>query len=106
MVNDQQDDCVDDVLFAYRTSRKDSTKFTLFFVMYNHEARLPIEASMPCKSKEFDDTNVDEKVTMLLEMKKQIHDQVKSNILKAQEKQKRQYDRKHNIGTILKVSFS
>ena len=48
-----------------------------------------IEASMPCRSKEFDDANIDEKITMLVELKKQIHDQVKGNILKAQEKQKR-----------------
>ena len=109
LVNDQQDDwddLVDDVLFAYRTSRQDSTKFTPFFVIYNREARLPIEASMPCRSKEFNDANIDEKVTMLVELKKQIHVQVKGNILKAQEKQKRQYDRKHIIGTILKVSYS
>ena len=55
------------------------------------------------RCKEFDNANIDEKVKMLVELKKHIHDQVKGNILKAQEKQKR-HDRKHNIGTILKVS--
>ena len=107
LVNDKQDDwddLVDDVLFAYRTSRQDSTKFTPSFIMYNREAKLPVEASMPCRSKEFDNANIDEKVKMLVELKKQIHDQVKGNILKAQEKQKRHYERKHNIGSILKVS--
>ena len=91
LVNDQLDDwddLVDDILFAYRTSRQDSTKFTTFFVMYIREARLPIEVSMPCRSKEFDDAYIDEKVTILVELKKQIHDQVKGKILKAQEKQK------------------
>ena len=47
LVNDKQDDwddVVDDVLFAYRTSRQDSTKFTpLFFIIYNCEAKLPVE---------------------------------------------------------------
>ena len=107
LVNDKQDYweyLVDDVLFAYRTSQQDSTKFTPFFIMHNCEAKLPVEASMPCRSKEFDNANINEKVKMLVESKKQIHDQVKGNILKAHKKQKRHYDRKNNIGTILNVS--
>ena len=105
--NDKQDDwddLVDDALFAYQTSRQDSTNFTPFFIMYNCEAKLQVEASMPCRSKEFDNANINEKVKMLVELKKHIHDQVKGNILKAQEKQNIHYDRKHNNGIILKVS--
>ena len=69
-MNDNQDNWnnhVDNVLFAYLTSQQDSTKLTPSFIMYNHEAKLPVEASMPCRSKEFDNANIDEKVKMLEE---------------------------------------
>lgn len=108
VVNDKQDDwdnLIDEVLFAYRTSRQDSTKFTPFFVMHNREAKLPIEASL-CISKEVVvSNNIDEKIAMFIERKNQLHNQVKDNIKKAQENQIRHYDRKHNVGTNLKVVY-
>ena len=48
LVNESQndwDELIDNVLFAYRTSKQDSTKFTPFFLMYGREARLPIDIS-------------------------------------------------------------
>lgn len=75
LVNDMQDDWdnfVDNVLFAYRTSRQDSTKFTPF----------------------------DDKVMMFVETKKKIHNQ---NIERAQEKQKKQYDKKHAAPSAFRV---
>ena len=49
LVNSNQnnwDDLLDEVLFSYRTSRQDSTKFTPFFLMHGREARLPIDIKM------------------------------------------------------------
>lgn len=39
----------------------------------------------------------------MLELQKQLHDEARSNIEKAQAQQKRQYDAKHNTNTHLKV---
>ncbi len=84
LVNDKQDDSddlIDEVLFAYQTSRQNTTKFTPFFIMHNHEAKLPIEASL-CASKEVVSNNIDEKSAMFIERKNQFHNQVKDNIKK------------------------
>lgn len=48
LVNDKMDDWdehLDNILFAYRSSRHDSTKCTPFLLMYGREARLPVELS-------------------------------------------------------------
>lgn len=45
-VGEKQDDWdlyLDAVLFSYRVSRQDNTKFSPFFLMYGRNARLPIE---------------------------------------------------------------
>ena len=45
MVNDHQDDwdeLHDNILFAYRSSRHNSTKYTPFLLMYGREARLSL----------------------------------------------------------------
>ena len=46
LVNNHQDDwddLLDNILFAYRSSRHDSMKCMPFLLMYRREARLPIE---------------------------------------------------------------
>ena len=46
LVNEHMDDwdeLIDNILFAYRSSRQDSTKCTPFLLMYGREARLPIQ---------------------------------------------------------------
>ena len=48
LVNDRQDDwdeLLDNILFAYRTSHHDSTKCTPFLLMYGREACLPIDVT-------------------------------------------------------------
>ena len=42
---DTWDEYLDDVLFAYRVSVQDSTKYSPFFLVYGRNARLPIEYS-------------------------------------------------------------
>lgn len=105
LVNDQQDDwdsLVDNVLFAYRTSRQDSTRFTPFYLMYGREAKLPIDASVQQRETS-DEQPLEDKIAKLTELQKKIHEQARENIKRAQERQKMQYDRKHNNSTTLKV---
>ena len=62
-MNEQQnnsDHFVDNVLFSYQTSRQGSTKFTPFYIMYNREARFPIDVCISGRSKVTDDTTVDD----------------------------------------------
>ncbi|XP_078277472.1 gypsy retrotransposon integrase-like protein 1 [Rhinoraja longicauda] len=41
------DDCLDPILFEFRTSVNSSTKFTPFFLLYNREAQLSSEGELP-----------------------------------------------------------
>ena len=43
LVNEHRDEFIDDDVFAYRTSRQDSTKYTPFFLMHGREARPPVD---------------------------------------------------------------
>ena len=77
--------------------------------MYGREARLPIDITLSKPGEEEDTTQeltLDEKLEKMIELQKQIHDQARDNVLKAQEKQKQQYDAKHNGRTELKVRAS
>ena len=112
LVNEHQDDwdtILDEILFAYRTSRHASTKFTPSLLMYGRETRLPIEVATKQKSCSSSDESMqstvlfEEKIQQLLDIRKQVHDKALANIKKAQDNQKRYYDAKHNTNTHLKV---
>ena len=105
LVNENQnnwDELLDSILFAYRTSRHDSTKRTPFLLMYGREARLPIDLTR-VDVKVPEETDFDTQVQKILDFQKEVHDEARSNIEKAQERQKRQYDAKHNSKTHVKV---
>ena len=60
LVNESQDDwdqLIDKVLFAYRTSKQDSSKFTPFFVMSVREATLPVDLNCEQPSHSMPDTH-------------------------------------------------
>lgn len=81
------------VLFAYRTSPHDSTRETPFKLLYGREAVLPTEELLrpPLERSEvFAGTYVEELTTHLSEAWEQAREQIK----KAQQQQKRQYDRR------------
>ena len=107
MVNEHQDnwdDLLDNILFAYRTSRQASTKCTPFLLMFGREARLPIDLTRVKHAKEQqEELSFTEKLEKMVDMQKSLHDQARQNIQEAQERQKRQYDAKHNSRTTLKV---
>ena len=90
LVSDHQDDwndLLDNILFAYKTiaSCQDSTKCTPFILMYEREARLPIDVT---RVQENPDVNLDldVKVQRMLDLQKQLHDKAYANIEKAQDR--------------------
>ena len=104
LVNEHMDDwdeLIDNILFAYRSSRQDSTKCTPFLLMYGREARLPIELTRVTSELEEDDFET--KVKRMAELRAKVHSNALANIEKAQERQKKHYDAKHNTNTKLKV---
>ena len=101
-VNDSQDDWdihLKSVLFAYRTSRNDSTKFTPYELMFGREPMLPIELEIRSKPESLtnncDATSFQEKVNVMKDVRERVKEQAMENIFKAQDRQKRSYDRKH-----------
>lgn len=100
--NDRQDDwdeLLPSILFSYRTSRHDSTKRTPFLLMYGREARLPIDLTRVNDTSPGEDIDFTTKVETIFELQKKAHDEARSNI----EKQKKQYDAKHNSRTFVRV---
>ncbi len=56
----QWDLYLDSILFSYRVSKQDSTKYSPFFLMYGRQARLPVEFNLkPEASKEDCDSSKD-----------------------------------------------
>ncbi|CAB4040892.1 retrotransposable element, partial [Paramuricea clavata] len=102
IINEDQDnweDNLDSILFCYRSSKNDSTKFSPFFLMYGREPKLPIELAVKgsprCDDQDSTQVSLDTKVEQLLKFKKSVHDLAMENIRKAQDRQKRNYDKKH-----------
>ena len=105
-VNDNQNDWdvyLNAVLFAYRASKNDSTKFTPFELMFGRPPVLPIEIEIKSKPNNAahgsltSDTEEDitQKVDTMMSMRDQIKSQAMENIGKAQERQKKAYNARH-----------
>ena len=102
LVNEDQTDWdkyIDPVLFAYRTSRQDSSKYTPFYLMYGRQATLPIDIltdqqkATPTNSEvQMTDEQIHEKAKQLIELRKK----ALGNVNSAKEKMKRRADAKHN----------
>lgn len=100
------DEHISAALYAYRISPQDSSKFSPFFLMYNRQPRKAVSLTMTeredCEESEEEDSEDTEAVIeKLLAIRENCHLKAKANIDAAQEKQKKQYDSKHNA---LKVS--
>ena len=72
--------------------------------MHGREARLPVDVQLSVKG-ESGPNDVDDKVRQLIEMRNKAHLTALTNIGKAQQKQKRQYDAKHKGRTSVKVRY-
>lgn len=106
-VNDNQNDWdvhLKAVLFAYRTSKNDSTKFTPFELMFGRAPILPIEIKI--KSKPESEAprvepvkdageDMEGRVDTMIAIRNQINAQAMKNVEKAQERKKKAYDAKH-----------
>ena len=106
LINDHQDDwddLLDNILFAYRSSRQDSTKCSPFLLMYGREPHLPIDLTCVPSDVAPDKRDFETKVQKMLELQKELHDKARSNNEKPQARQKWQYDAKHNTNTKVKV---
>ena len=115
VINEDQDnweDNLESILFCYRSSKNDSTKFSPFFLMYGREPKLPIElavgGSSRCNDRDSAQVSLDTKVEQLLKLKKSVHDLATKNIEKAQDRQKRNYNKKHDSTkecTIIRLGY-
>ncbi len=82
LVNDHMDDwdqLLDNILFAYRSSRHDSTKYTPFLLMYGREARLPIDLSRVAVQDQ-EELDLETKTEKMLELQKKLHDQARETL--------------------------
>ena len=90
---------LDTCVFAYNTSRHDSSKYTPFFLMFGRRATLPVDINFcehsPAEKYQEYCALDDPELSTVFDDKQQILEQAKTNILQAQAKQKAQFDRKH-----------
>ncbi|XP_065890009.1 uncharacterized protein [Dysidea avara] len=98
------EDYLDTCVFAYNTSKHESSKYCPFAVMFGRQALLPVEIQYP---KEEDivqhlDRN-DEVIEQHFIHQTKVAQIVKENILTAQKRQKQVYDRKHHNPATFKV---
>ena len=91
---------IDAVLFSYRVSKLDSTKFSPFFLMYGRKAQLPVEFNLGTSEVDEDehefeipeDLDLDSHLQKMIE----IHKRALLNIEVAQKRQKKYYNAKHS----------
>ncbi|KAL5479238.1 hypothetical protein EMCRGX_G022734 [Ephydatia muelleri] len=102
LVNKEQDnwdEYIDGVLFAYRTSRHHSANVTPFELMYCRKPVLPIEKELNSSDsscyKHNDSADVEAMCGKMLRMKKTLFSNAAKNIKRAQTRQKEYYDKRH-----------
>ena len=92
------------VLFAHRVSVHYSTKFSLFFLLYNRHPTLPIDIKYNLVKESYDNT-VDEPydyetfravLNSSSKIREVTHDKASQNIKKAQEKQQKDYNKRYS----------
>ena len=98
---EEWDQYVDTCVYAYNTSVQESTCFSPFEVMFGRKATIPIDIDTATKTREdhlqkcLDAEKLSPSKVEKMEFQQQeLLQQVKANILQAQEKQKEYYDRK------------
>ena len=94
---DKWDEFLDTCVYAYNTSVHESTHFTPFEVMFGRKAVLPIDIDVSGKDPEEKVKTCSDELstaafTALGDRRRKLLEQVKGNIIRAQEKQKQDYD--------------
>ena len=92
------DSKIDTVLMGYRASWQASTKQSPYYMLYQQEMRLPIDAELLISDERKDGDNVDVEVIIdnLLKSRENTFSLAEGSINEAQKKQKETYDRKHH----------
>jgi hypothetical protein len=110
-------DALQGVLFAFRTARHKSTGQTPFEMMYGRKAVLPIEnqffpAAESDESAPFDlqaeemcvnEDEFQEHLNLIMKAQSIIHEEAVKNIAKAQKRQKKDYENRHQLKEKFKV---
>ena len=86
---DEWDEHIESVLFAYRTIKHNTTKKTPFYIVYGREAILPIKENK--LGKDFGENAIMKRLYDLVELTEE-RSQALGNIKKSQEQQKRRHD--------------
>ena len=104
IVNESQNDWdekISAVLFAYRVTKHKSTGYSPFYMLYHREARLPIDVELMPPSAEDEDVDPDDHVDAMLHIKDLVKSDAMSSISKAQDYQKSYYDSRHTCEVLL-----
>ena len=83
---------------GYRASQQASTKQSPYYMLFQQQMRLPIDAEVlpqPSTMHDREGNSLEETVGALLESRSQAFQKAQANITKAQKQQKETYDRKH-----------
>ena len=103
------EDYLDTCVYAYNTSRHESSLFTPFQLMFGRRAVLPIELDKDTADKNGVDVETimgardDDAVQESLDARQKQLEEAKTNIVAAQKKQKEIYDRKHHHPEVFSV---
>ena len=104
---------IEGILFAHRVSRHYSTSYSPFYLLYNREPILPIvvkynlEGKVPAAESQgeepFDAQTFETVLSAAKVIRDGVHEDASKHISKAQEKQKRDYNRRHSLPCPIKV---
>ena len=102
---------IEGVLFAHRVSKHSSTKFSPFFLIHNRHPVLPVDIKYSLNGT--DETSENDQpfnmevfnaiLSSTLSLREEAHQEASKNIAKAQEKQQKDYNRRHTVPTSLKI---
>ncbi len=86
---------------GYRASFQSSIQHSPYFMLFQQHMRLPIDNDVKISEEECkDEVQLDIFMTSLMESRKKVFSDAELSIIKAQEKQKNLYDKKHEVATI------
>ena len=94
------DENIDAALYAYRIAKQDSSQFSPFFITYNRNPCMAIDREFSCKAtttitgKNTRTYDREETYGNLLAIREKYHQKVLTNIERAQQRQKAQYNAK------------
>ncbi|GFS66635.1 hypothetical protein TNCV_229101 [Trichonephila clavipes] len=81
------------VTFAYNTTKQETTGFTPFYLLHGREAETTLDTMLPFCPNDFDDNNIT-KIAARAEETRQL---ARVHTLRAQDKDRRRYDSKHQM---------